>query len=332
MGRAFAREAGGAFPERVTAFRPEMAVARPLRQAMPGLRRAGAAHRLCARTNATTARAARPGGVVLADRALSRLLHKELAAVDRRAGLKRASPARPFRGTRHWLQTSAVILPAGVNMPSFDIVSGSESEVEVRNAVDQTNKEVSTALRLQGIRRARRARREGVSRSADDDFKLKQVTGHPHRASSRSAAWTSARSTVRHDREGLRQQGEAGGDDPRGHRGASARSSSSQQDEGPGVDSGDAVACPERNADDLGAIALVKVDHRFPGPVRQLPRLMNGPHAHCACRRILLRGTSLCCPRPSAWCSPPPRGAQRASVRAHLKRPAYVAQRIAIRN
>ena len=43
-------------------------------------------------------------------------------------------------------------------MPSFDIVS-EVNQVEVNNAVDQANKEVSHALRLQGLGRPRRVRR-----------------------------------------------------------------------------------------------------------------------------------------------------------------------------
>ena len=41
-------------------------------------------------------------------------------------------------------------------MPSFDIVSEVDKQ-EVKNAVDQTNKEVSDTLRFQGLRLARRA-------------------------------------------------------------------------------------------------------------------------------------------------------------------------------
>ena len=48
--------------------------ARPLQAAVPGLRRAGAAHRLRRRTSATTARRCQTGGRLLADRSLSRLL------------------------------------------------------------------------------------------------------------------------------------------------------------------------------------------------------------------------------------------------------------------
>ena len=43
-------------------------------------------------------------------------------------------------------------------MPTFDIVS-EVNQVEVRNALDQANKEISHPLRLQGLGRARRVRR-----------------------------------------------------------------------------------------------------------------------------------------------------------------------------
>jgi uncharacterized protein YajQ (UPF0234 family) len=60
-------------------------------------------------------------------------------------------------------------------MPSFDIVS-EVNQVEVRNAVDQTNKEVSTRFDFKGSD-ARVEQKESVlTLYADDDFKLSQVT------------------------------------------------------------------------------------------------------------------------------------------------------------
>jgi len=59
-------------------------------------------------------------------------------------------------------------------MPTFDIVS-EVNQVEVRNAVDQTNKEVSTRFDFKGSD-ARVESAEGtLTLYADDDFKLKQV-------------------------------------------------------------------------------------------------------------------------------------------------------------
>ena len=60
-------------------------------------------------------------------------------------------------------------------MPSYDIVS-EVNQVEVRNAVDQTNKEVSTRFDFKGSD-ARVEQKENVlTLFADDDFKLSQVT------------------------------------------------------------------------------------------------------------------------------------------------------------
>ena len=60
-------------------------------------------------------------------------------------------------------------------MPSFDIVS-EVNQVEVRNAVDQTNKEVSTRFDFKGSD-ARVEPGEGtLTLYADDEFKLSQVT------------------------------------------------------------------------------------------------------------------------------------------------------------
>lgn len=60
-------------------------------------------------------------------------------------------------------------------MPSFDIVS-EVNQVEVRNAVDQANKEVSTRFDFKGSDARVEAADKTLTLFADDDFKLKQVT------------------------------------------------------------------------------------------------------------------------------------------------------------
>ncbi len=60
-------------------------------------------------------------------------------------------------------------------MPSFDIVS-EVNQVEINNALDQVNKEVSTRFDFKGSD-ARVEHKENVlTMFADDDFKMKQVT------------------------------------------------------------------------------------------------------------------------------------------------------------
>ncbi len=59
-------------------------------------------------------------------------------------------------------------------MPSFDIVS-EVNQVEVRNAVDQTNKEVSTRFDFKGSDARVEHAEKTLTIHADDDFKLKQV-------------------------------------------------------------------------------------------------------------------------------------------------------------
>ncbi len=61
-------------------------------------------------------------------------------------------------------------------MPSFDIVS-EVNQVEVRNAVDQTNKEVSTRFDFKGSdsRVEINDKEKTLTVYADDDFKLSQV-------------------------------------------------------------------------------------------------------------------------------------------------------------
>ena len=72
---AAARPDRRAFPEKVTAFHAGMAVHGRLHETMSGLRRAGPAHRV-RRERVQLLRACQTAGGVLADRALSRLLHK----------------------------------------------------------------------------------------------------------------------------------------------------------------------------------------------------------------------------------------------------------------
>jgi uncharacterized protein YajQ (UPF0234 family) len=60
-------------------------------------------------------------------------------------------------------------------MPSFDIVS-EVNQVEVRNALDQANKEISTRFDFKGSDARVEHADKTLTLFADDDFKLKQVT------------------------------------------------------------------------------------------------------------------------------------------------------------
>jgi uncharacterized protein YajQ (UPF0234 family) len=60
-------------------------------------------------------------------------------------------------------------------MPSFDIVSEAD-QVEVNNAIDQTNKEVSTRFDFKGSDARVEHKEKELTLHADDDFKLSQVT------------------------------------------------------------------------------------------------------------------------------------------------------------
>ena len=60
-------------------------------------------------------------------------------------------------------------------MPSFDIVS-EVNQVEVRNALDQANKELSTRFDFKGSDARVEHKEKELTLYADDDFKLKQVT------------------------------------------------------------------------------------------------------------------------------------------------------------
>ena len=60
-------------------------------------------------------------------------------------------------------------------MPSFDIVS-EVNQVEVRNALDQANREISTRFDFKGSDARLEHKEKELTLYADDDFKLKQVT------------------------------------------------------------------------------------------------------------------------------------------------------------
>ena len=60
-------------------------------------------------------------------------------------------------------------------MPSFDIIS-EVNQVEVRNALDQANKELSTRFDFKGSDARAELVDKALTLYADDDFKLKQVT------------------------------------------------------------------------------------------------------------------------------------------------------------
>ena len=60
-------------------------------------------------------------------------------------------------------------------MPSFDVVS-EVNEVELRNALDQANKEIGTRFDFKGSDARVEYKDKTLSLYADDDFKLKQVT------------------------------------------------------------------------------------------------------------------------------------------------------------
>lgn len=60
-------------------------------------------------------------------------------------------------------------------MPSFDVVS-EVNQVEVRNALDQVNKELSTRFDFKGSDARVEHKEKELTLYADNDFKLKQVT------------------------------------------------------------------------------------------------------------------------------------------------------------
>ena len=60
-------------------------------------------------------------------------------------------------------------------MPSFDVVSEANM-IEVKNAIEQSNKEISTRFDFKGSDARIEYDGKALTLFADDDFKLKQVT------------------------------------------------------------------------------------------------------------------------------------------------------------
>jgi len=60
-------------------------------------------------------------------------------------------------------------------MPSFDVIS-EVNQVEVKNAIEQANKEISTRFDFKGSDARIEHKEKELTLHADDDFKLKQVT------------------------------------------------------------------------------------------------------------------------------------------------------------
>ena len=59
-------------------------------------------------------------------------------------------------------------------MPSFDIVSEAK-KVEIRNAIDQTNKEISTRFDFKGSDASFELKDDAISLKAENTFQLKQM-------------------------------------------------------------------------------------------------------------------------------------------------------------
>jgi cyclic-di-GMP-binding protein len=72
-------------------------------------------------------------------------------------------------------ELSSATEPDHSSMPSFDIVS-QVNQVELRNALDQANKEISTRFDFKGSDARIEHKDKELTLYADNDFKLKQVT------------------------------------------------------------------------------------------------------------------------------------------------------------
>jgi cyclic-di-GMP-binding protein len=82
-----------------------------------------------------------------------------------------ARPAAGFGGRGPWMRRSHYLENA---MPSFDVVSEANM-IEVKNAVEQANKEISTRFDFKGSDARVEQKERELTAFADDDFKLDQV-------------------------------------------------------------------------------------------------------------------------------------------------------------
>jgi uncharacterized protein YajQ (UPF0234 family) len=84
------------------------------------------------------------------------------------------APHTRFAPSRRGVLASPTNVPGTAAMPSFDIVSELNS-VELRNAVDQANKEIGTRFDFKGSDARVELADKALTLFADDEFKLKQV-------------------------------------------------------------------------------------------------------------------------------------------------------------
>jgi cyclic-di-GMP-binding protein len=92
--------------------------------------------------------------------------HSTCRPCRRETGSERLRRRIRASGANHWRSS---------RMPSFDIVS-EVNQVEVRNALDQANKELGTRFDFKGSDARVEYDGKALTLYADDDFKLKQVT------------------------------------------------------------------------------------------------------------------------------------------------------------
>jgi uncharacterized protein YajQ (UPF0234 family) len=84
------------------------------------------------------------------------------------------APRLRFAPVRRGVLASPTNAPGTAAMPSFDIVSEMNT-VELRNAVDQANKEIGTRFDFKGSDARVELADKALTLFADDEFKLKQV-------------------------------------------------------------------------------------------------------------------------------------------------------------
>jgi hypothetical protein len=84
------------------------------------------------------------------------------------------APHTRIAPSRRGVLASSTNVPGTATMPSFDIVSEMNT-VELRNAVDQANKEIGTRFDFKGSDARVELADKALTLFADDEFKLKQV-------------------------------------------------------------------------------------------------------------------------------------------------------------
>ena len=159
-------------------------------------------------------------------------------------------------------------------MPTFDIVSEVD-KTEVKNAIEQTNKEVSTRFDFKGSDARVEQAELKLTVWADNEFQLEPGAGHPECQADQARRGHQVPGDQRQDRKGQRQQGQARLRS-QGRRGDRAGEEDRQAHQG----QQDSRCRPASRATPCGSPARTATTCRMPSPSSKKP----SPTSRCSIR------------------------------------------------